>query len=159
MTKKCLYLAGPLFSQAEREFNCFLKKSLSPHFDVFLPQESGGLFVNLVADGMAINHAAKKIFDCDVGAIEASDVLLIVLDGRAIDEGAAFELGVAYARKKKCVALQTDIRRLLPIGNNPMIDCAVESVFENVESLLAWARGFVGNSIVSSGNQRQNKST
>jgi nucleoside 2-deoxyribosyltransferase len=153
MVKKRLYLAGPLFSQAEREYNRILKKSLSPYFDVFLPQENGGLFVNLVAGGMAINHAAKRIFNCDIEAIEASDVLLIVLDGRAIDEGAAFELGVAFARGKKCVALQTDIRRLLPIGNNPMIDCAVESVFENIESLGMWARAFVNKPSIKTTNQ------
>jgi nucleoside 2-deoxyribosyltransferase len=108
-----------------------------------LPQENGGLFANMVADGMAIDRAAKKVFNCDVEAIESADVLLIVLDGRAVDEGAAFELGIAYARGKKCIALQTDMRRLLPIGNNPMIDCAVESTFENVDSLLAWAHAFV----------------
>jgi nucleoside 2-deoxyribosyltransferase len=140
MVKKRLYLAGPLFSDAERQYNSNLKSRLVSYFDVFLPQENGSLFVNLAAEGMAINHAAKKIFECDVEAIEGADILLIILDGRSVDEGAAFELGLAYARGKKCIALQTDTRRLLPIGNNPMIDCALESIFENVDSLLAWAK-------------------
>ena len=145
MVKQRLYLAGPLFSQAEREYNKKVKAALEPFFNVFLPQEDGCLFVNLVASGLSITEAARKIFTCDVKAIEASEFLVIVLDGRAIDEGAAFELGVAYAKGKKCVALQTDMRRLLPIGNNPMIDCAVESVFENIESLLVWSRNVTNN--------------
>ncbi len=140
MTKLRLYLAAPLFSEAELNYNRSLKARLSPYFDVFLPQEDGSIFVNLVAGGMSIAEASKRIFDCDVNAIETADVLLIVLDGRAIDEGAAFELGFAFAKGKKCVALQTDPRRLLSIGNNPMIDCAVQSVFENTQSLLVWAR-------------------
>src|SRR5665213_3356795 len=101
MAKKRLYMAGPLFSQAEREYNKRLKCILEPYFNVFLPQEDGCLFVNLVANGASIADAAKQIFRCDVQAVEESDFLLIILDGRTVDEGAAFELGIAYAKGKK----------------------------------------------------------
>lgn len=143
MVKRRLYLAGPLFSQAEREFNCKLKELLVPYFDVFLPQENGGLFSNLVANGMPIREAGQKIFSTDIRAIEECEVLLIILDGRTIDEGAAFELGYAYARSKVCIGLQTDMRRLLPVGNNPMIDSPLVQVFENIESLIHWACCFL----------------
>jgi nucleoside 2-deoxyribosyltransferase len=45
-----LYLAAPLFSQAEKAFNHDLKKELSAHFEVFLPQEDGGLLLDWAHD-------------------------------------------------------------------------------------------------------------
>lgn len=138
--KPRMYLAGPLFSEAEREFNCRLKKLLLPFFDVYLPQEDGGLMFDMIAQGMKPVAAAAKVFATDVNAIEACEAFLIVLDGRSIDEGAAFELGFAFARGKPCYGLKTDSRQLLATGNNPMIDGPLRTVFPNVEALLDWAR-------------------
>jgi nucleoside 2-deoxyribosyltransferase len=138
MTKPRLYLAAPLFSVAEREFNIKLRNELLPIVDVYLPQEDGGLFVEMVKQGMPVAKAAQRVFTGDLGAIDASDYVLVVMDGRAIDEGAAFELGYASAQQKTCVGLQTDMRRLLPIGNNPMITGALIHKFEDVQTLCAW---------------------
>lgn len=117
-----------------------LKSSLSEFFNIYLPQEDGQLLVNLVRDGVSVAAAKKAIFSYDMAAIEKCDALLILLDGRVIDEGAAFELGVAFTLGKKCIALQTDPRRLLPVGNNPMIECALGSIFYSLTDLLEWAR-------------------
>jgi len=138
--KKKMYLAAPLFSEAELKYNFYLKSILSPYFEVFLPQEDGELILNLIKNGVSNRVAANKIFNSDVKAIKRCDVILVVLDGRAIDEGAAFELGLAFALGKKCIGFQTDIRRLLPIGNNPMIDCALEITLNSVDDLLDWAK-------------------
>jgi nucleoside 2-deoxyribosyltransferase len=137
--KKKLYLASPLFSAAERKFNTEIKTYLSKYFDIFLPQESGCLFCDLVANGAGIREATDQIFKIDVEAIKNSEIILAVLDGRAIDEGVAFELGFAFALGKSCLALQTDPRRLLPIGNNPMVEGALSQTFESVDALIAWA--------------------
>ena len=137
-----MYLAGPLFSLAERTFNHNLRKLLSSYFDVYLPQEDGGLLVNMVNAGLPVKLASQKVFDIDVRAINECDLLLIILDGRSIDEGAAFELGYAHAKEKKCYGLKTDPRQLLAIGNNPMIDGPLERIFENIEDLLDWAKSF-----------------
>jgi nucleoside 2-deoxyribosyltransferase len=117
-----------------------LKSILNPYFEVFLPQEDGELILNLIKNGVSNRDAANKIFNSDVNAIKRCDIILVVLDGRAIDEGAAFELGLGFALGKKCIGFQTDIRRLLPIGNNPMIDCALENTFYSVDELLSWAK-------------------
>lgn len=135
---KKLYLAGPLFSAAEKSFNKYLKKVLSPYYDVYLPQEDGKLLVDLLKNGVEPRFAKKQIFNYDLEAIQRCDVLLIILDGRTIDEGASFELGCAYILGKECIALQTDPRRLLSSGNNPMIDCSIKKTFETVEQLLFW---------------------
>jgi nucleoside 2-deoxyribosyltransferase len=137
-----LYLAGPLFSYSEKQFNVQLRSLLNPYFRVYLPQEDGGLFTDFVRAGVAPQVAANKIFRGDINAITACDVLFLVLDGRSVDEGAAFELGVAYALGKTCFGLQTDVRRLLPIGNNPMIAAPLSRVFQSLGEMSNWAREF-----------------
>lgn len=135
-TRARVYIAGPLFSDAERSFNKMLKQQLSTEFDIYLPQEDGHLLVELVKNGSEPEFASKIVFNRDVMEIKECDILLIILDGRAVDEGAAFELGVAYSLGKKCVGLQTDYRRLLPLGNNPMIENSLEKIYLSTEAML-----------------------
>lgn len=137
--KPKVYLAGPLFSEAERTFNHNLKKLLTPYFDVYLPQEDGGLIIHMIKAGLPPKLASQKVFDIDIRAMKECDVFLIILDGRSVDEGAAFELGFAHAKGKPCYGLKTDFRQLLAFGNNPMIDGPLERIFESVEELLDWA--------------------
>lgn len=133
-----LYIAGPLFSEAELGFNRTIRDLLREHFEVYLPQEDGGLLVDMLKRGVTIERAQRFIFSCDIEAIKRSDYLLIILDGRTVDEGASFELGFAYALGKKCVGYQTDPRRLLPTGNNPMLQCALDRVLTSRSELLEW---------------------
>lgn len=135
-----IYVAGPLFSAAERSFNLFLKQQLSDFFTVYLPQEDGALMPDLIQSGLDPLRAAELVFSTDLEAIREAIVVLILLDGRSVDEGASFELGVAYALGKRCIGLQTDFRRLAPFGNNPMLVGALERVFESTETLLDWCR-------------------
>jgi nucleoside 2-deoxyribosyltransferase len=115
---------------------------------VYLPQEDGGLLVDMVDRGIDLDEAGNQIFRVDTAALRECDIVLVVLDGRSVDEGAAFELGCAYMLGKECYGLQTDPRRLLKIGNNPMIDGALRQVFTNLEDLCKWAACFVGNDLL-----------
>ncbi len=137
--KPKLYIAGPLFSEAEKVYNRDLSDRMSRWFEVYLPQRDGLLFVELIASGKSIGNAGEEVFASDTSAISNCDYFLILLDGRTVDEGACFELGFAFANEKKCIGMQTDPRRLLPIGNNPMISQSVEVVFETIEELEVWA--------------------
>ena len=85
----------------------------------------------------------KSIFERDICALDAATAVIIVMDGRTIDEGAAFELGYAYAHSKQCVGLQTDPRRLLPMGNNPMIAVPLNEIFASIEEAGCWADSFM----------------
>ena len=137
-TLPLLYLAAPLFSSAERRFNVDLAVRLSARFEVFLPQRDGRLFTEIVREGLTPRDAARQVFAADTTAIHQCHVLVAVLDGRSIDEGVAFEIGFAFSLGKTCVGLQTDVRRLLPMGNNPMIECAGQAVVDSAEGLVAW---------------------
>jgi nucleoside 2-deoxyribosyltransferase len=135
-----VYLAGPLFSTTEKQWNASLRDNLSDFCDVYLPQEDGALLVELVANGMPVNEAKNAIFVRDLKAIERCDILLLLMDGRVIDECACFELGYAYCRGKVCIGLKTDVRSLLPIGDNPMVECALRGTFGDISEVSEWIR-------------------
>jgi nucleoside 2-deoxyribosyltransferase len=140
--KSRLYIAAPLFSLAEKAFNVKVRRLLEPYFETYLPQEDGILLANIASTAQNvedINSAKESIFQGDLSAINTADLLLAILDGRAIDEGTAFELGFAYAIGKPCFGLQTDPRRLLPYGNNPMIDQSLTQIFDSLDELKSWA--------------------
>jgi nucleoside 2-deoxyribosyltransferase len=134
-----IYLAGPLFSAIERAENDRLCRVLERWCDVFLPQRDGELIPDLVRHGLDHVEAYRVVFDRDMSALKACDAVVINLDGRVVDEGAAFELGIAYALRKRCVGYRTDIRVLLPWGLNPMIKVPLAEIFNEVEALEAWA--------------------
>ena len=137
-----VYLAGPLFSSIERNRNRSIRDMIASFANVYLPQEDGGLIFDLIQDGMPIEQAKAEIFRQDIQAIDNCDVLVIVMDGRSIDEGASFELGYAFALGKVCVGLKTDPRTLLPFGDNPMIEAALRNIFRDEADLYAWLEDF-----------------
>ena len=133
-----IYCAGPLFSQAEREFNVKVAEALREKgFDVFLPQEHSE--TGSVPD---TDEKRRKLlcgfFAKDIEAIERSDILLIIMDGRVPDEGACFELGYAYARGKICVGLKTDTRvSEMGTDNAMLVGSLGDNVAYDLESLTA----------------------
>ena len=135
-----VYLAGPLFSDAEQTFNARVTKLLEEFTEVYLPQRDGGLMSEMVRNGVPSDLAASRVFQRDMDAIRQADYVIAILDGRTIDEGVAFELGIAFSQSARCVGLQTDTRRLAEWGNNPMITGALQTVFTSVDDLMEWVR-------------------
>lgn len=136
----CAYFAAPLFNEMERNYNVAVVAKLEEYLDVFLPQRDGGLLMNHVKEGVSPDRAASLIFESDRAAMESANLLIALLDGSTIDEGVAFETGYMFALGRPCVGLQTDLRRALPTGNNPMICCSMSFVFQSVYELVNWAR-------------------
>jgi nucleoside 2-deoxyribosyltransferase len=132
------YLAAPLFNDRELAFNSTLADLLIPYCEVFLPQRDGLLLVDLLAGGVPRDVAEMRIFERDRSALEQCEMLIAVLDGAHIDEGVAFEIGFATARGCICLGLQSDVRRALPSGNNPMIGRALSTIFSHPKELLSY---------------------
>jgi nucleoside 2-deoxyribosyltransferase len=142
MTRKLIYIAAPLFSDSEKRANEVTCSIVERYFDVFLPQRDGYLVSELISSGMNVDRAYRYVFDRDVDAIRKSSALIINLDGRVIDEGAAFELGVAFALGKPCIGYRTDVRTLLQWGLNPMIQVPLSAVLSNAAELDSWCSSF-----------------
>jgi len=95
-----IYLAGPLFSQAERRFNSELaEKREALGFRVFLPQRVGVERERPPHDAMAPEARRRAMFNLDKQQILDSGVFLFLLDGRVADEGACVELGIAHCHQ------------------------------------------------------------
>lgn len=139
-----IYLAGPLFSEAERRFNLELTGRLESHgFRVFLPQRDGVERGKPPYDSMTAEERRQAMFDMDRSMILESDIFLFVLDGRVPDEGACVELGIAYCQKeiqqseKLLIGLHTDPRAAF-IGArlNPMVSIPLDRIADDEATLL-----------------------
>ena len=139
LRKPRLYLAAPLFTPAERALNLQIEAALSRNFQVFLPQRDGHLIPGSRLNQQSFARISKKVFTKDVKAIAKSEFVVAVLDGRTIDEGVAFEIGLAFALRKMCVGFRSDPRVLLPWGINPMIQGALSNSVSNLVELREWA--------------------
>ena len=100
-----VYLAAPLFSQAEKEYNNSLSTLLSSHFfEVYLPQEMGD-------DSHQRDRVAhQEIFSRNIQKLGTADMVVAVIDGPDADSGTAWEMGYAYSHQIPVIAIRTDFR-------------------------------------------------
>ncbi len=139
MTK--IYIAGPLFSEAELEYNLqldYFLKNLG--YKTFLPQRDGYKLADLLSRDIHISTAMDIIFKRDLDEIRNSDIIIFIMDGRVPDEGACFEIGYAYALGKECIGIKTDSRALMHNLDNPLIvgalDNRIARNFQELRELL-----------------------
>lgn len=145
-----IYFAGPLFSQAERQFSGELAEKLGEMgFEVFLPQRDGVSTNKAPYDKMPREERYRALFDLDRQKIHECDVFLFILDGRVPDEGACVELGMAVEQKdirdnrKILIGLHTDSRAISFHSKlNPMIGVPLEKIFEKEEELMEFLKEY-----------------
>lgn len=100
-----IYLAAPLFSEAERTYNSRIAALLRENlFEVYLPQDAGD---DSAARDTAVHH---QLFSANVSALERADIVVALIDGADADSGTAWEMGHAHALGKPVIALRTDFR-------------------------------------------------
>jgi nucleoside 2-deoxyribosyltransferase len=98
MTK--LYMAGPLFTVAERTFNVWLARRLeAQNYQIWLPQEHEPRDIT-----------PRNIFLEDVKGIDWADAVLLCAEGADLDSGTCWEAGYAYAKGKPVYCYRTDFR-------------------------------------------------
>lgn len=145
-----VYFAGPLFNEAERDYNLKLTTILESYgYEVFLPQRDGYLASELEDKSEA--EKTKMIFQKDSDEVKKADILFMVLDGRVPDEGACVELGMAYASGKRCYGIKSDARSVeLDMDLNPMISGCFSKIFYdlNGEKLIDSLKAYLDKAIL-----------
>jgi nucleoside 2-deoxyribosyltransferase len=136
-----IYLAGPLFSEAERNWLKSIKAAIEILGDenyVLWPYE-----LITREDNESLGSGAKQvIFQRCSSHLEDSDMLIAVLDGSQVDDGTAWEIGYFYARRKpgrKIIGIRTDFRRAGECEGskvNAMIECSCDEVVQTLDELL-----------------------
>jgi nucleoside 2-deoxyribosyltransferase len=121
-----IYLAGPLFTTAEREFNLRLTQRLrQAGHEVFLPQESEQRTMT-----------AREIFAGDVAGIDWAEVVVANMDGPDPDSGTCWECGYAYKRKP-IIVFRTDFRAADEPGKAPYNLMLTESATARLDLAFA----------------------
>lgn len=134
MNYKKIYLAGPLFSEAEKIFNEQLTERIeSAGYDVFLPQRDSADTKN-----MRKEQDAAELFRKNTEAIDRADLIIAILDGGSdVDSGTAWEIGYAYAKNIPVMGLRTDFRTLGIEGTvNLMIEKTLIKLVYSTHKLL-----------------------
>jgi len=144
-----IYVAGPLFSNAEREYLekmvAVLAQSaqLNPLTNFFLPHRDGG--------ELGKGPCRHDIFRLDLSKIKSSKAIVALLDGQDSDSGTCVELGYAYAIGKKIFGLLTDFRAYCTSDGEPhrpnlMVWGVCEegkNLFNDIDSLASAFREFI----------------
>jgi len=127
----CVYCAGPLFCQSERDEMTAIADLLVDHgYRVYLPHRDGMEF-RLIheiltgrgwegPDAAQFLHAAIFALDVYQLAVEC-DCMVWNLNGRVPDEGAVSEAAMAWTLGKPVVAYQDDVRSLIAGRVNPLL--------------------------------------
>lgn len=95
-----IYLAGPLFTTPERDWNAGLAGRLRDGgHEVFLPQ-----------DNPAAERTGRAIFLKDLEGLDWADTVVAIMDGADPDSGTCWECGYSFARGKTVVLFRSDFR-------------------------------------------------
>jgi nucleoside 2-deoxyribosyltransferase len=119
MPQQCkIYFAAPLFGLTERKTNRLIAEAIQrelPDVEVLLPQsfKYHGKFNDPRTFGL--------IFKACIASLDASAVVLALLDGADTDSGTAFEIGYAFAKGIPVVGVRTDYRPSQEKGLNLML--------------------------------------
>ena len=105
-----IYLAGPLFSPSQRDFlDAAARRLRDAGFECFVPHQEAARIASLTA---------RSVFDLDYReGLVSANALVAWLDGPAVDDGTACEIGIYFgllqqgARwRKGILGLVTDLR-------------------------------------------------
>lgn len=127
-----VYVAAPLFSDAERTYNARLAALLEKNlFEVYLPQDAGD-------DSDARGESAQNHLFCkNLEALRESDIIVAIIEGADADSGTSWEMGYAFSEGKPVIALRTDFRR---VGHHEHVNLMLEqsaTVVTSSDQLLA----------------------
>jgi nucleoside 2-deoxyribosyltransferase len=127
-----VYVAGPLFSAAEREWlDGVVARLRGEGIECFVPHEQFGALTALTP---------TEVFRVDAEGVRSANALLAWLDGPMVDDGTAAEIGMfaelmagGDPRYRGIVGLVTDLRaerrraRAIGDGMNLFVAGAIES--------------------------------
>lgn len=102
-----VYLAGPLFTQAERQWNLALATGLSQNgLEMVVPQ--------VLAEHHISAHGGFEpaaLFRLAADSVKSADVVVAILDGPDPDSGTSFECAIAWSHGIPVIGLRTDFRK------------------------------------------------
>lgn len=130
-SKHRIYLAAPLFTVGEQDFNYKVYEYLKDKgYRVFLPQKE------------CEEKQGEDIYKTCLLGLQSSTIVIAILDGADADSGTSWECGYAVSQGVPVIAVRTDFRLSGDTGGfNAMLYYSATKVIEGSENLL---EGIVG---------------
>ena len=141
-----IYFAGPLFSEAERDWiRATIQKIESlavqrgTKTEIIFPYD---LITQDEIDRLG-EQAKLEIFSRCKSHLDDADLMIALLDGSQVDDGTAWEIVYFYAKKspeQKIIGIRTDFRNAEESSGavvNAMIECYCDWIVKSRERLLA----------------------
>ena len=113
-----VYLAGPLFTLAERRLNRAIVENIKKHVpsvEVLLPQDFK------YHDSFNNTRIYGQIYKACIAGLDRAAIVVAILDGCDSDSGTAFEVGYACAKGLPIIGVRTDYRANQEKGVNLML--------------------------------------
>ncbi len=102
MNNRKVFIAAPLFTEAERAYNCKIDNLCTElGFTTFLAQRDVGIVTEA---------SVEEVFMQDMENLRQSDIVVANIDGIDVDSGTAWELGYAFANSKPIICIRNDVR-------------------------------------------------
>lgn len=97
--KKHIYLAAPLFTKGEQDFNLSVCKYLTDNsYQVFLPQQE------------CAQKEGEDIYQTCLSGLKLAAIVIAIVDGADADSGTCWECGYAVSQGIPVIAVRTDFR-------------------------------------------------
>ena len=154
-----IYFAGPLFSEAERDWIrstikhieslAAAKREMS--VEIIFPYD---LSTQEEIDSLG-DQAKHEVSRCK-SQLDDADIVIALLDGTQVDDGTVWEIGYFCARKlpgQKIIGIRTDFRQAGESAGavvNAMFECSCDKIVRSREELV----GILGNCIGSEQKQQ-----
>lgn len=124
------YVAGSLFTEADRAFNEAVAAALaSAGFSVYLPQRD--------APPATGSGYARAVYDRVRKELRGCDLVVAVCEGLHVDDGTAWEIGYAVARGTPVYGLRTDVRTAGPEERvNLLLEQSLVQIVESLPALV-----------------------
>ncbi len=125
-SKHHVYLAAPLFTLGEQDFNCKVYEYLIDEvYQVFLPQKE------------CAKKQGEGIYKTCLLGLQSSMIVVAILDGADADSGTSWECGYAVSQDIPVIAVRTDFRLSGDTkGFNAMLYYSAARVIDSSENLL-----------------------
>jgi nucleoside 2-deoxyribosyltransferase len=126
-TSRYIYLAAPLFTKGEQDFNLSVCEYLKANgYQVFLPQQE------------CQKAEGKDIYQTCLSGLKSAAIVLAIVDGADADSGTCWECGYAVSQGIPVITVRTDFRVSGDTkGFNAMIYYSAAKVIDGSDQLLA----------------------
>jgi nucleoside 2-deoxyribosyltransferase len=143
-----LYLAGPIFSDAETSWLRSLKSRLESQWG-----DQVRIIWPFEITPKHSDYRASEILRICASGLDEADLLVALLDGAQVDDGTAWEIGYFYhanAGGERIIAIRTDTRCAGETNGVPVNTLIAEScgvIVRSVDELLQHLADAIGRAI------------